>query len=227
MTIGWIKLHRKIMDSKYYFVHEKRPATVCEAWIDLLLLANYESKNWLGLPCNRGELLYSQEWYADRWKWTKSKVRRWFKSLEKDKSIIKTNFHKTVSVKILNYGTYQDSIDEYSSDTEPTPTKETKSNKQEAKNGLRASSTESLRLVKMLLKGYLADDPFYKYTDNELRGWSKTFDHMVNYDKRTYNEIEMVVQYVITNDHWLNQKVNAYAIRNGFESFLAKANSGS
>lgn len=126
MTIGWIKLHRKIMDSKYYFIHEKRPATVCEAWVDLLLLANYESKNWLGLPCHRGELLYSQEWYADRWRWTKSKVRRWFESLKKDGAITKTNAKITIRIQLKNYDKYQS---EKNADTQPTPTKEERSNK--------------------------------------------------------------------------------------------------
>ena len=131
MNIGWIKLHRKVMDSKYYFIHEKRPATVCEAWIDLLLLANYESKNWRSLPCRRGELLYSQEWYADRWRWNKSKVRRWLESLKKDGAINKTNAKITVRIKITNYDTYQANQNESIADTQPTPTKEAKSNNQE------------------------------------------------------------------------------------------------
>ncbi|MBU1019491.1 hypothetical protein KJ764_06010 [Patescibacteria group bacterium] len=107
MHRGWIKIHRKIMDSKYHFLNSNREATRYEAWIDLIMIANHEDKWWNGVMCERGEIVYAQDWYAKRWGWHKSKVRRWFRDLEKEGSLIKENLTKTTRITIVKYEDYQ------------------------------------------------------------------------------------------------------------------------
>lgn len=132
---GYIALHRSITEYKWHFLNNNREATKYETWIDLIMLANFKDKWWVGLKCHRGELLYSLQWYADRWRWDKGKVRRWFKKLEKHGSIRYKNETITTRITLVNYCRYQDPKNDNETDskrkrngseTQVKPTKEGK-----------------------------------------------------------------------------------------------------
>jgi hypothetical protein len=72
--MSWIKLHRKVTKNSIW-TNEK--FTRGQAWIDLLITAEY----------NTGILLNTQSYYCKRWKWTRSKVSRFFKYLLDEKMI--------------------------------------------------------------------------------------------------------------------------------------------
>lgn len=109
MASGWIKLHRKLMDSPMW---TSEPFTKGQAWVDLLMLAEYETKG----EYKRGSVYKSKNFLAARWKWDKRKVARFLDDLEhgsKDGTINRSticsknrNAHGTV-VTIENYGKYQ------------------------------------------------------------------------------------------------------------------------
>lgn len=107
MEDGWIKLYRSIEDHRFYFTNKKRPATEMEAWIDLLLKVNYKQGYWEGMACNRGESLHSLSWYENRWRWNRSRVRRFFASLKVCNEIDTGDARKTTYLKVLNYEKYQ------------------------------------------------------------------------------------------------------------------------
>jgi uncharacterized protein YaaR (DUF327 family) len=123
MSKGWIKLHRKIMDSDGYF---DEPFCKNMAWIDLLLLANHDTKvitkRGLKIMVERGQVGYSELSLAKRWKWSRDKVRRFLKYLENGQKGNTTEFEKTIQqiiqqknrittlITILNYEKYQEAI---------------------------------------------------------------------------------------------------------------------
>jgi hypothetical protein len=108
---GWIKLHRQIQE--HWLWQSKKPFDKRSAWIDLLLLANHEdNKVLLGnelITIKRGEHVTSERKLAERWGWSKTKVRRFLKILENDSMILvqKPN-QKRTSIKLLHYSDYQD-----------------------------------------------------------------------------------------------------------------------
>jgi hypothetical protein len=59
---GWIKLHRIIMDHPDWL---SEPFTRAQAWVDLLLLANYKTghirKRGILIEVQRGQVGYSEE----------------------------------------------------------------------------------------------------------------------------------------------------------------------
>jgi hypothetical protein len=118
MSQGWIKLHRKIMDSELYSF--KEPFCKPMAWIDMLLLANHKDavffKNGKPVTVKRGQLAYSTRELAKRWNWSQNKVIRFLDFLSKTNTqngsqvnMQKTNI--TTLITILNYNKYQ--IGEY------------------------------------------------------------------------------------------------------------------
>lgn len=105
---GWIKLNRSIQD---HWLCKDEPFDKTHAWIDLLLLANYEDKKtaYKGdvITCKRGDVNLSLSALASRWKWSRPKVSRFIELLERD-GMITTNVttHRT-TISIVNYGFYQ------------------------------------------------------------------------------------------------------------------------
>ncbi|KKL76394.1 hypothetical protein LCGC14_2045310 [marine sediment metagenome] len=87
MKDGYIKLWRQIQGNELWT--EKRPKTKAEAWIDIIMEAQHShepQKVMIGmivLECHRGQSLNSLDTWALRWGWSKSKVWRFMKFLQK------------------------------------------------------------------------------------------------------------------------------------------------
>lgn len=106
---GWIKLYRSIKN--HWILPKNTPRTNFEAWLIMLLEVNHSGqKVQIGydiIECNRGESLNSLDTWAKLFNWHKSKVRRFFKMLEKDSMIVLNECQKTTHLTICNYELYQ------------------------------------------------------------------------------------------------------------------------
>ncbi|MCC5911420.1 MAG: hypothetical protein JJT76_13375 [Clostridiaceae bacterium] len=114
MTGGWISLHRKILEHPLYL--EKRYFTRFEAWVDLLLIANHKDKNVMVgmdvLEIKRGDNLTSIKHLADKWQWSRSKVKKFLDLLEGEGMITYESTSKYTLITIENYNKYQSSDEE-------------------------------------------------------------------------------------------------------------------
>ena len=104
---GWIKLHRKIMDSWIWEDPEK-----LRAWLDILLMVNHEDKktyvNGNLTTIHRGEKLTSITKLAERWRWSKKRVMRFLDLLEEDGMCTTKRTTYGTTLKVSNYAKYQD-----------------------------------------------------------------------------------------------------------------------
>jgi hypothetical protein len=145
---GWIKVHRQLQE---HWVWSK--PEYLKWWLDILMSANIEPKKVLIkgqlLEVNRGEVIYSYETWANRWKINKSKVLRFLKMLEKDSMIVLKSETVTTRLTICKYDTYQGERNDSetqvkrtrnASETQVKPTKEVK----ELKNEINKDSLISL-----------------------------------------------------------------------------------
>lgn len=106
---GWICLHRKIME---HYLWDDKPFAKGQAWIDLIMLANHETKKRLYqgeiVEFKRGTVNLSMLALAERWGWDRKKVRSFLKVLERDGMVAtKATTHRT-TITLVNYGLYQD-----------------------------------------------------------------------------------------------------------------------
>lgn len=104
---GWIKIDRAISEHWIFSDAEK-----FRAWVDLLMLANYEDKKvpYKGevITCKRGDVCRSISYLADRWGWNRRTARKFLSALESDGMVtVKCTTNRT-TVTIENYGKYQD-----------------------------------------------------------------------------------------------------------------------
>jgi chitodextrinase len=107
---GWIKIHRSIKD--HWLYQEDRVYSRFEAWNDILLSVNYsDSKQIIKgkvYIIRRGESIFSLDTWAKRWKWDKTKVRRFLNLLQNDSMIVLTSDNITTHLTVCNYASYQD-----------------------------------------------------------------------------------------------------------------------
>ena len=106
---GWIKLHRQIQDNGFWTCES---FTRGQAWVDLLLLASYTESFFYvrGVKVNleRGQLAWGEVKLSERWKWSRSKLRKFLKDLEKEQQIKQHNSNVIQVITILNYDKYQE-----------------------------------------------------------------------------------------------------------------------
>lgn len=108
-TKGYIKLYRDISDNSLWLLE---PFTKAQAWVDLLLLANYKQglivvKNGSLVAIKRGECGYSMKALSERWKWSRKKVAHFIKFLKNAEMIQQKIVENHSIITILNYEAYQ------------------------------------------------------------------------------------------------------------------------
>lgn len=105
---GWIKLHRSLLESDVWVCE---PFSRGQAWVDLLLLANHKDsffyKRGNKIDVKRGQLGRSSVELSDRWSWSRSKVNKFLKDLEKEQQIKVVKTSVTQIVTIINYDEFQ------------------------------------------------------------------------------------------------------------------------
>lgn len=150
MKDGFIKLHRKLFESKMWL---DEPFTIGQAWVDLIAMANYANKDhfFRGSVQRmlRGQIVTSKAALANRWKWSDGKVRRYLANLERLEMVHTDSSTNGVVITIENYGVYQDvrrtnkrtndeqTSNERRANDERTTTQEESKERKERKKGTR------------------------------------------------------------------------------------------
>ena len=98
--IGWVMIHRKIRDCSIWDSDE--PFDMRSAWVDLVMMVNFEDKrtvfNGKSITVKAGQKITSIVKLAERWNWSRDRVRRYLDLLESLGMIIReSDNEKTVS----------------------------------------------------------------------------------------------------------------------------------
>ena len=105
---GWILLYRKLSDNKFWTCE---PFTRGQAWVDLLLIANHK-KTFFYIRGNKisvdvGQIAWSEEKLAERWQWSRTKLRKFINDLKKERQIEQRKGGIIQIITINNYEKYQ------------------------------------------------------------------------------------------------------------------------
>lgn len=86
-------------DLPYHWLWQDKPFPKLQAWVDLLYLAEKESKYFRGkvYRLKKGQLVTSETTLCDRWGWSRTKVRSFLHSLSEDSMLsMDVNKGKTI-----------------------------------------------------------------------------------------------------------------------------------
>lgn len=134
---GWIKVYRSLASHELWLAE---PFTKGQAWTDLLLLANHEKNvievRGIRVTIERGQVGWSEERLARRWKWSRCKLRTFFVRLEKEQQIRQQKNNVSSLITIINYDKFQekDSKIDIQKDSRKTPEKHQKNTNKNEKN---------------------------------------------------------------------------------------------
>lgn len=105
---GYIKLFRSLAKSEMW---TKEKFTRGQAWVDLLLLANFAPGHIRvrgnKIDIGRGQVGRSIESLAERWMWSKGKVKRFLEELEMERQVERQKSFVSTVLTITNYDRYQ------------------------------------------------------------------------------------------------------------------------
>lgn len=179
MQYGWIKLHRQITE---HWLWEEKPFSKGQAWIDLLLQANHkENKVPFGnqlISIERGEFLTSESKLAERWGWSRKRVRNFLEMLSQDGMIENIKMpNKGTRIKIVNYEVYQDLGDNRGT-TEDTTQEQLRNNRRTTEEQLR-NTNKNIKNEKndKNEKNNKDDDDIYKH---QLQKIFETFEQNIH-----------------------------------------------
>lgn len=86
---GYVSIHREIMD---HWIWQDKPVSKGQAWVDLILLANYKNEKFSYkdkvVEGKRGSVYRSITYLAERWGWGRDKATRFLHQLEADGMIV-------------------------------------------------------------------------------------------------------------------------------------------
>ena len=175
--MGWIKLDRKVTENPLW---DDKPFARGQAWVDLLLLANHDEKEFLRdgkiFKGERGTVYRSIAWLAERWGWSRGKTRRFLADIQANKMCtINSTTHGT-TITIEKYEFYQGKrptngkTDGQQTDSQWTTYKNIRTKKNNNINIIIPLVSEVERFVEE--NGYLVDAiDFYDYYSGQ--GWKK------------------------------------------------------
>lgn len=178
---GWISLHRKIQDNILW--KDGRVFSRAEAWIDILMEVQHDkkkSKTMIGnviIECGRGQSIKSISTWADRWKWSRSAIQRYFVFLKRHTMITTENLTKTIRITVCNYDTYQNKRIDVESDLnrtriEPESMLDTDNNVKNANN----DKNEKKKKNEIIF--LLEQKNFQNITPEDISGWERAYPAM-------------------------------------------------
>ena len=107
--MAFIKIDRELLQSDFWL---REPFTYGQAWVDLIGLANWADKDKFfrhqHQKVKRGQLVTSQQFLAERWKWSRNKVRTYLRNLERAGMVTTESTTNYTTVTIEKYALYQD-----------------------------------------------------------------------------------------------------------------------
>lgn len=119
--IGWIKLHRKIVEWEWY-----QDSNTKSLFLHLLLTANHKDNYWQGIQIKRGQIVTGLHSLSVQLKISVQSLRTSIKKLKSTNEITIESTNKNSIITLNNYNTYNDNNIEDNNQTNKRPTNKQK-----------------------------------------------------------------------------------------------------
>lgn len=99
---GWIKIYNKLQNWEWY-----DNSDMVSLWVHLLLMANWQDKNWHGVPVKRGQLITGRKSLSKNTGISQRKIRTCLNRLKMTNEISIKTTNKFSIITIINWDKYQ------------------------------------------------------------------------------------------------------------------------
>lgn len=201
LIMSWFKIHR---DLQYNWLWQIKPFSKGQAWVDLIMIASHCDKTFSygGEPINihRGEIITSEVKLMDKWGWSKSKVRKFLETLQRENMIELKKDRKKTTIQIVKYSVYQ--CIETTERPQKNHGKTTKRHNQEDKEGKEEKNKDYISWAKETIDHLnLKTGKHYRYGEKNLKLIIARFNEGYSLDDWKY-----VID--IKTPQWLGDKKN-------------------
>ena len=241
MAQGWISLNRELMN---HWVWDCE-FSAGQAWVDLLLYANHSHAKLMIkgqlIELSRGQQARSELTLSKAWKWSRNKVRRFLKNLEKDGMIELKSGHLTTVITICNYDTFQ-SGDTTVDTAKGQQSKQLKDNSRYTNNNVNNENNENntsvqaepkrskfsfsdnqMRFAKAVYEKVKVVTP--KMKEPNLESWANTARLLNETDKADLNDVWKVFQWANSDSFWSLNILSLSKLRDKYPELAAKMKS--
>lgn len=189
---GYIKLNRKFFDN--FLWNEARNYSKAEAWLDLIQSARFEASTEIisgkVIELQRGELPASRRFLELRWGWGNTKVTNFLKTLTGLGMISQRQAKGQTILKLVNYGTYNDS------QTSSKPPSKPVANQRQATNKPAANQNKESKESK---EGKERIPPKSPKGETPESDWKKNFEVYLK-------ELDEAYQKLIVDKHFIAEQ---------------------
>lgn len=225
-----------------HLLWKSEPFSKGQAWIDLLMHANFSDNEILikgqVIRLSRGQQARSEVTLSKSWKWSRNKVRRFLELLKKEGMIVTETTHLTSIISICNYESFQDGdtaggtsvgtsvgtagghLTEHSKECKER--EEGKEGKEVPKSKYKYSD-DDLKCAEYIYSLVLKVTPNMRKPN--LQSWANTVRLMIESDNRSHKEICQVMQWANSDQFWSSNILSASKLRDKFDGLQAKMNS--
>lgn len=190
---GWIKIHRKLANNQMW---TSEPFTRSQAWVDLIILANYQDGYFMvrgnRVDVKRGQCGWSVLSLAIRWKWSRGKVERYLNDLQNEQQIVQQKSRLTTLITILKYSEYQGDEQQ----TGQQMIQQTDINKKYSIENIKSFSVFYNNIITLFPENYR---PKNKTQQNK---WIDTLDKLNRIDNLSLNTILKITSWGRRDEFW-------------------------
>lgn len=221
---GWIKIHRKILQSEFYKNLTGRQRDVI---ITLLLMADHESREWKykdkTYRTEPGQVFTSFEKIREKCgkDCTRETVRATILNAENNYFLTRISHKTHTLITIENWETYQSDYTEQTQNkhrADTTQTRVTTTNKK--KEYIYSVDTPEYRLSKLLFTLMRENNPNCK--EPNVQSWCKDMNKLIRIDKREPEDIAAVIKWCQKDDFWKSNILSPNKLRKQYDQLKVK-----
>ncbi len=219
---GWIKLHRKLLNSDMY---RSLNSTQRDVMIQVLLSANHKTNQWEWkgklFKCKPGQFITSLKTLKNKCasNVTIQNIRTALIKLKTWQFLTNESTKTGRLITVLNWVAYQDIHEEDQQSNQQTTNKQLTTNKND-KELIYSPNSDEVRISKLLLDLILLRNPNHRKPN--LQKWCVHVHRMLSADKRERGEIEKVIRWCQANDFWKNNILSTAKLRKQYDQLKLK-----
>ena len=240
MSIGWICVHRKMLDWEWF-----DDPNVFRLFMYLLLSANHKEKNWKGVVVSKGSLITGRESLALKTGLSVQQIRTAINKLKSTNEITIKTTSKNSLISIVKWNEYQGSnqqVNQPATSNQPASNQQVTTNNNDNNNNNEIKeknnvATEVATLPKKITESELSAKEVSSYLAKKIltvnstaklkpNSWVADIEKSIRIDERTKDGLIDIIKWIYTpeGNFWVANIMSGKKLREKFDTLQAQKN---